>query len=220
MSIQGFIFDLDGVVTDTAEYHFLAWKRLADKLGWNFDREVNERLRGVSRMDSIRIILEHNKASMPDDELSRWANKKNENYVASLQEVTPDDYLPGARELLEEIKAEGFRIALGSSSKNARTVLDRLQALAYFDAIADGNSVSRSKPAPDIFEFAARELVLNPASCIVFEDAESGIDAAIAGGFPNVGIGPQERLGHADVRFDSMEEATLTAVRSAFPDRF
>jgi len=220
MNIKGFIFDLDGVITDTAEYHYLAWKRLADELGWSFDREVNERLRGVSRMDSICIIQQHNGAVLSEEELTTWANKKNEIYVESLDGVTPEDYLPGAKELLEDLRHEGFKMALGSASKNAQTVLDRLGASVYFDVVGDGNSVKRSKPAPDIFLFAATGLGLEPGQCIVFEDAESGIDAAREGGFVSVGIGPEARVGHADLRFDSMADASLKAVKSALPGRF
>ncbi len=218
--IKGFIFDLDGVITDTAEQHFQAWKQLADEMGWDFDREINERLRGVSRMDSINIIKAHNKAEIPEDQLAELATKKNEYYLASLEEITSEDYLPGTRELLTHLKQEGFRVALGSASKNAAKVLQQLGATGYFDAIGDGNSVSKSKPAPDIFIYAAEKLGLKPEECVVYEDAEAGIDAAKAGGFHAVGIGPEERVGHADIRFDSMKKATLFEVKSHFADLF
>ncbi|WP_343486788.1 beta-phosphoglucomutase [Allomuricauda sp. d1] len=218
--IKGFIFDLDGVITDTAEQHFQAWKKLADEMGWHFDREVNEKLRGVSRMDSINIIRKHNKAKVPEDKLLELATKKNDYYVASLEEITPKDYLPGTKELLTHLRQEGFSVALGSASRNAAKVLQQLGATGYFDAIGDGNSVSKSKPAPDIFLYAAEKLGLKPEECVVYEDAEAGIDAAKAGGFHSVGIGPEERVGHADIRFDSMKEATLFAVKSHFKDLF
>ncbi|MEM1339464.1 MAG: beta-phosphoglucomutase [Bacteroidota bacterium] len=218
--IKGFIFDLDGVITDTAEQHFQAWKRLADEMGWDFDREVNEKLRGVSRMDSINIIKEHNKAEVNADKLLELATKKNAYYIDSLNEITPEDYLPGSKELLTHLRQEGFRVALGSASKNAAKVLQRLGATAYFDTIGDGNSVSKSKPAPDIFLYAAKKLGLKPEECLVYEDAEAGIDAAKAGGFHAVGIGPEERVGHADIRFDSMAEATLFEVKSHFDELF
>ncbi|MEM7485440.1 MAG: beta-phosphoglucomutase [Bacteroidota bacterium] len=218
--IKGFIFDLDGVITDTAELHYVAWKNLADERGWLFDREVNDKLRGISRTDSMKVILKHNNTSLDDETLAQLAKKKNDIYVASLDRMTPEDYLPGVQELLTNLRIEGFSVALGSASKNAIKVLEQLNAKAFFDVIGDGNSVSKSKPEPDIFLYGAEKLNLLPEECIVFEDAESGIDAAKAGGFHSIGIGPEERLGHADLRFDSMEEATLFEIKSYFKDLF
>ncbi|PWL37522.1 beta-phosphoglucomutase [Flagellimonas aquimarina] len=218
--IKGFIFDLDGVITDTAESHYKAWKKLSDDMGWDFDHEVNDKLRGISRMDSIQVILDHNNTSLDAETLAKLATKKNDIYVASLETMTPDDYLPGAKELLTHLRTEGFSVALGSASKNAIKVLEQLNASGYFDVIGDGNSVSKSKPEPDIFLYGAEKLNLQPEECIVFEDAESGIDAAKAGGFHSVGIGPKERLGHADLRFDTMAEATLFEIKSYFKDLF
>ena len=218
--IKGFIFDLDGVITDTAELHYQAWKKLTDDMGWAFDREVNEKLRGVSRMDSIHIIKDHNKAEISEEKLAELATLKNDIYVASLDQMTPDDYLPGAQEILNLLRKEGFLVALGSASKNSSKVLEQLEAKKYFDVIGDGNSVSKSKPAPDIFLFGAQQLGLKPEECIVYEDAESGVDAAKAGGFYSIGIGPKERVGHADLRFNSMAEATLFEVKSHFVELF
>ncbi len=218
--IKGFIFDLDGVITDTAELHFMAWKTLADAQGWQFNRDVNEKLRGISRIDSIKIILDHNHLVLDDAEMMALANQKNDIYVNSLDTVSPNDYLPGAEALLINLRVEGFLVALGSASKNSTKVLQQLQATKYFDVIGDGNSVSKSKPAPDIFLYGAKELGLKPQQCIVYEDAESGVDAAKAGGFHSVGIGPKERVGHADVRFGSMKEATLFMVKSHFHHLF
>lgn len=218
--IKGFVFDLDGVITDTAELHYLAWNALADQMSWKFDRTVNERLRGVSRIDSIRIIQQHNQTELAEHELIKLAALKNEIYVHSLDHISPNDYLPGALELLEKLKVQGFKIALGSASKNSQKVLRQLNALEYFDVIGDGNSVAKSKPAPDVFLFAAEQLKLKPEECIVYEDAEAGVDAAKTGGFYAVGIGPSNRVGHADIRFDSMREATLEAVQSFFDDLF
>lgn len=218
--IKGFIFDLDGVITDTAELHYLAWKKLSDDMGWEFDREVNERLRGVSRMDSINIIKDHNNAQIEESKLVELATLKNDIYVDSLDQMSPDDYLPGAQELLNLLRQEGFLVALGSASKNSTKVLTQLGAKKYFDVIGDGNSVSKSKPAPDIFLFGAKQLGLEPEECVVYEDAEAGVDAAKAGGFLSVGIGPADRVGHADVRFETMKEATLFAVKSHFRSFF
>ena len=218
--IKGFIFDLDGVITDTAELHYDAWKKLADEMGWEFDRDVNEKLRGISRMDSIKVIMDHNGVSLDENKIVGLATKKNDIYVNSLDGMTQEDYLPGARELLTHLRSEGFSVALGSASKNANKVLQQLKATHYFDVIGDGNSVSKSKPAPDIFLFASEKLGLRPENCIVFEDAEKGIDAAKAGNFLSVGIGPEERVGHADIRFNTMKEATLFEVKSHFKDLF
>ena len=211
---------MDGVITDTAELHYLAWKKLSDDMGWAFDREVNEQLRGVSRMDSINIIKAHNHAEIDETRLVELATLKNEIYVDSLDSMSPDDYLPGAQELLNLLRVEGYKVALGSASKNSTKVLTQLGAKKYFDVIGDGNSVSKSKPAPDIFLFGAEQLDLTPEECIVYEDAEAGIDAAKAGGFHTVGIGPEDRVGHADVRFETVKEATLFAVKSHFKELF
>lgn len=218
--IKGVIFDLDGVITDTAELHYSAWKALCEEMGWHFDRQLNESLRGISRLDSIRTIMDHNKVSLDPDRIEELAEKKNKIYVESLGGMTEEDFLPGARELLTHLRNEGFGVALGSSSKNAVKVLQQLNAIRYFDFIGDGNTVAKSKPAPDIFLHAAAQLKLPPNRCLVFEDAEKGIDAAKAGGFHCVGIGPEERVGHADIRFDSMKEATLFEVKSHFKDLF
>ena len=211
---------MDGVVTDTAELHYAAWKKLADDMGWQFDRDLNEKLRGISRMDSIKVIMDHNNVSLDDKTIVELATKKNDIYVESLDSMTQEDYLPGAKELLTHLRSEGFSVALGSASKNANKVLKQLNATYFFDVIGDGNSVSKSKPAPDIFLYASEKLGLPPENCIVFEDAEKGIDAAKAGKFHSVGIGPEERVGHADIRFNTMKEATLFEVKSHFKDLF
>ncbi|MEO1546371.1 MAG: beta-phosphoglucomutase [Bacteroidota bacterium] len=218
--IKGFIFDLDGVITDTAEQHYVAWKKLSDQMGWQFDRELNDQLRGISRLDSIKVILDHNQIEISEEELNHLATEKNEKYVESLDEITPTDFLPGAEELLTHLRQEGFNVALGSASKNAKKVLEQLNAIRYFDVIGDGNSVSKSKPDPAIFLYGAEKLGLQPEECIVFEDAEKGIDAANAGGFYSVGIGPQDRVGHSDLRFDEMSQATLFEIKSYFKDLF
>lgn len=218
--IKGFIFDLDGVIIDTAENHYLAWKKMADQVEWNFDRELNDQLRGISRMDSIQIIANHNKAKVDTSKLEDLATTKNTFYLESLEEITSEDFLPGAQELLTHIRQEGFGVALGSASKNASKVLDQLKAKHYFDIIGDGNSVAKSKPEPDIFLYGADKLGCQPDECVVFEDAKKGVDAAKTGGFHSVGIGPKSRVGHADLRFDSMEDATLFAVKSHFNTLF
>ena len=218
--IKAFIFDLDGVITDTAEYHFLSWKRLTDEIGWRFDREINEQLRGVSRLDSIQIIADHNQLNLTSDELNKLANEKNQYYVDSLDQISTDDYLPGVRTLLDDLKSEGVKIGLGSASKNSRKVLEQLEALSYFDVIGDGNSVAKSKPAPDIFLHVAKQLEVEPSESIVVEDAESGVEAAKTGGFHCIGIGPHDRVGKADLVFASTAQATLAKIKSDLSQLF
>jgi beta-phosphoglucomutase len=207
MPIQGFIFDLDGVITDTAEYHYRAWKRLADELGIPFTREENEALRGIPRRESLLLMLKGR--SYPEDVLTELMERKNGYYLEFIREISPRDLLPGARELLQEIRAAGLKIALGSASKNAREVIERLGITDLFDAIADGYSVTRQKPAPDLFLHAAHLLDLPPTACVVVEDAAAGVEAALAGGFYVVGIGPQERVGRAHLVIPSLSGIRL-----------
>ena len=205
--IKGIIFDLDGVLTDTAEYHYRGWKRLADKEGIPFTREDNELLRGIPRRESLMLILKNR--IYPEEKILEMMERKNNYYLEFIREVSPKDLLPGARELLEEIRRVGLRSALGSASKNAPDVVRRLGIENLLDAISDGNSVARQKPAPDLFLHAARQLNLKPEECVVVEDAAAGIEAARAGGFHMVGLGPPERVGQADVMFPSLEGVHL-----------
>ncbi len=213
MSVRGFIFDLDGVLTDTAEHHFRAWKRLADEEGWPFTRADNERLRGVARRESLLLIL--NGRPVAEAQLLEMLARKNQYYLEYIEEISPRDWLPGARELLEEIHAAGLKTALGSASKNARQVVDQLGVGGLLDAMADGHSVQRPKPAPDLFLYAAGQLGLTPPACVVVEDAAAGIDAARAGGFRCVGLGPRERVGKADAVFPSLEGVGLADILAA-----
>jgi len=187
LDIRAFIFDLDGVITDTAEYHFLAWKRLADEEGIPFTRQDNEALRGVSRRESLNRMLK----GRPIDEATAqaWMQRKNDYYVASLDQITPANVLPGALNLLDEAHAAGILTGIGSASKNARPVLEKLGIADKFDAIGDGYSVVNTKPAPDLFIWTAGRLNVAPTQAVVFEDAEAGIAAALTGGFWAVGIG-------------------------------
>jgi beta-phosphoglucomutase len=212
-TIKGFIFDLDGVLTDTAEYHYRGWKRLADEEGIPFTREDNETLRGIPRRESLMLILKER--AYPEDRILQMMERKNNYYLDFIKEISPRDLLPGARELLEEIDAAGLKSALGSASKNAPDVVRRLGIADLLDAISDGNSVERQKPAPDLFLHAARQLNLNPGECAVVEDAAAGIQAARAGGFHTVGLGPRQRVGEADVIFASLEGVHLNMLLSA-----
>jgi beta-phosphoglucomutase len=215
--IRGFIFDLDGVLTDTAEYHYLGWKRLADEAGIPFTREDNEALRGVSRRESLMRMLKGR--TLPEAQLQELMERKNRYYHESIQKISPQDLLPGAKELLEEICAAGFKTAIGSASKNAKPVIERLGIANLIDAIADGYSVARQKPAPDLFLFAAQELGLPPSECVVFEDAAAGIEAARAGGFHTVGLGPPSRVGDAGVVLPDLKGVHLQPLLRALEAR-
>jgi beta-phosphoglucomutase len=213
--IRAFIFDLDGVITDTAEYHYRGWKRLAEEEGLAFTREDNEQLRGIPRRESLLLILKDR--LYPEDYILEMMERKNKYYLEFIREISPRDLLPGAKELLEEIHAAGLKNALGSASKNAIEVLDRLGIRSLFDAIADGHSVERQKPAPDLFLHAAGQLGLAPEDCVVVEDAAAGIEAANAGGFHSIGLGPWERVAKAEAVFPSLSglhlEGIFTALR-------
>ncbi len=185
--IQGFIFDLDGVLTDTAEYHYRAWQKLADEENIPFDRQANEALRGVSRRESLLLIIGDRPYSAA--ELQAMMDRKNRYYVESITSITPQDVLPGVIELLDELRRSGIKIAIGSASKNARTVIEKLGITDRVDVITDGNSVDRPKPAPDLFLYAAAQLGLDPTHCAVVEDAPAGIAAAIAAGMWAIGLG-------------------------------
>ena len=200
---RGIIFDLDGVLTDTSEFHYLGWKRLADEEGIPFDRQANEALRGVSRRDSLLLILGDRPAT--EKQIQEMMARKNRYYQEFIEEMTPANLLPGALELLDELRAAGINVAIGSASKNAATVIEELGIGDRADAISDGYSVERQKPAPDLFLHAAAQLGLAPEQCVVVEDAASGVEAALAGGMWAVGLGPVERVGVAHVVLPSLE---------------
>ncbi len=208
--IEAFIFDLDGVLTDTAEYHYLAWKRLADEEGLPFSRKDNEQLRGVSRRASLDLILKGRNVS--EKKIQEMMDRKNGYYRSYLETVSEKDLLSGAVELLDRLKKKGIRLALASASKNAPTVIDKLGIVGYFEVIADGNSVEKTKPAPDLFLYAAEQLNLEPQVCLVIEDAEAGIAAAQAAGMHTIGIGPVERVGAADFVYPSVAEIKVEEI--------
>lgn len=212
-TVSGFIFDLDGVLTDTAEYHYRAWLRLAEEVGLPFDRAANEQLRGVSRRESLLRLLAGR--LYPEREIEAMMARKNSFYVEAIAAITPADVLLGARELLEEIRTAGLKTALGSASQNAGEVLDRLGLRPLLDVVADGNSVARQKPAPDLFLHAAALLRLPPGQCVVVEDAAAGVEAALAGGFRTVGLGPPERVGAAEVVLPSLAGVRLADLLQA-----
>ena len=195
MTYQAVLFDLDGVITDTAEYHYLAWKKLAEEQGIHIDRAFNEQLKGVSRDDSLRRILAHGGKSVDDAEFARLTTRKNDNYVEMIQAVRPEDVYPGILALLQALRAAGKKIALASASKNGPFLLEKMQLTSFFDAIADPAAVAHSKPAPDIFLAAAQGVGVDIRDCIGIEDAAAGITAIKAAGALPVGVGKAEDLG-------------------------
>ena len=207
MTIKAFIFDLDGVLTDTAEYHYRGWKRLAEELGIPFSREDNEALRGIPRRASLVAVLKGR--AFPEAQILEMMERKNLYYLEFIREISARDLLPGARELLIEMRAAGLKTALGSASKNAAEVIQRLGIESLLDAVSDGDSVERQKPAPDLFLHAAAQLRFPPAECVVVEDASAGIEAARAGGFRCIGLGPRERVSGADVIYPALSEVHL-----------
>ncbi|GAB7086917.1 beta-phosphoglucomutase [Marinifilum fragile] len=197
--ISACIFDLDGVVVDTAKYHYIAWKSLANELGFDFTEEDNERLKGVSRMRSLDILLEIGGVELDEQTKLELADKKNKNYVEYILKMTPDEILPGVKDFFNELKAKEIKIALGSASKNAMTILNQLELTDYFDAVVDGTHVSNAKPDPEVFLKGAELLGVSPSECVVFEDAEAGVEAAINGNMNCVGIGSPDVLGKANI---------------------
>lgn len=189
MHSYGFLFDLDGVLVDTARFHFLAWRRLAHSLGFDFSEAQNEQLKGVSRVESLNKILNWAGQTKTDDEKAVLMDLKNTWYLELVHAMDPDEVLPGARTFLDAAQRAGIRIGLGSASKNAQLILDRTRLTPYFDTIVDGNRATLSKPNPQVFAMGAVDLGLEPRNCVVFEDAPAGVEAARAAGMVAVGIG-------------------------------
>ena len=189
MKYKGIIFDLDGVICSTDEYHYLAWKALADRLQISFDRERNNLLRGVSRMESLEIILEKSERRFSDQEKKELAAEKNDLYRKLLGKMTPEDLPAGVKSTLEALRGRGLKLAIGSSSKNTPYILERIGLDSWFDAVADGNCITRSKPDPEVFLKAAGMIGLSPENCLVVEDAHAGVEAAEAGRFDCAAIG-------------------------------
>jgi beta-phosphoglucomutase len=193
------IFDLDGVIVDTAKYHYLAWRALATELGFEFTQEHNERLKGVSRIRSLEIMLEVGNVTLSEEEKFKVADKKNAIYVSYIEKMTPDEILPGVLNFLNIIRSKGIKTALGSASKNTPLILERTNLKKMFDVVVDGNMVSKAKPDPEVFLKGAELLLVDSAKCCVFEDAFAGVEAAHRAGMHCVGIGNQDVLSEADI---------------------
>jgi beta-phosphoglucomutase len=213
MKIRACIFDLDGVIVDTAKYHFLAWKKLAEQLGINFTEKDNERLKGVSRMESLEIILELGKKSIGQNKKIELATLKNLWYNDYIRKMTPEEILPGSLDFINELKKADILVAVGSASKNTPLILDRVGIIEFFDAVADGNNVEKAKPDPEVFLKASNMLGIEPGKCIVFEDAIAGVQAALNAGMICVGIGSPAVLKNAHFVVKGLYEMSLEKLK-------
>jgi beta-phosphoglucomutase len=212
-NIKACIFDLDGVIVDTATYHYKAWKRLANELGFDLTPEQNEQLKGISRMKSLDILLDIGNMQANGDEKQALANKKNSWYREYILQMTPEDILPGTLELFNGLKSSGIKIGVGSASKNARTILSQIEIEEYLDSIVDGNKVSMAKPDPEVFLIGAEEMHEEPENCVVFEDAQSGVQAANAGGMYSIGVGSPKILHEANLIISGLHEMTIEKLK-------
>lgn len=214
MNKKGFIFDLDGVIVDTAKYHFLAWQKLAKSIGIDFSHEQNEQLKGVSRVKSLEKILAWGNKTISEDKFNALMASKNDDYLSFIAKMNHDEILPDVPKVLNYLKEQDQPISLGSASKNARQILEKVDLLKQFDAIADGNDVSKAKPDPEVFLIAAKALNIKPEDCIVFEDSVAGVQAANTANMISIGIGEKSVLHEADYVFSD-----FTEIDTAFIDK-
>ncbi|AFK05164.1 beta-phosphoglucomutase [Emticicia oligotrophica DSM 17448] len=212
--IKGFLFDLDGVIVETAIFHYQAWRKMANDLGFDISEEFNESLKGVSRMDSLNLILQHGNVMLSEEEKLILAAKKNEHYLTLVSQMTSDDILPGVKDFFEQIKKTDIKIALGSVSKNAKMILEGVGLINDFDAIIDGTKISNGKPDPEVFLKGAEELGLQANECLVFEDAVAGVEAGKRAGMKVIGIGHENVLTQADLVLKSFENINLSDLLS------
>ena len=203
------LFDLDGVIVDTAIYHFQAWRRLANELGFDFTEHQNEQLKGISRMESLELILKWGNVLLSDEEKIEWATRKNAWYLESVMQMTPNEVLKGVPEFLKELRANGIKVALGSASKNSRLILEKIKMIEFFDVIIDGNNITKGKPDPQVFLMGAEATNCKPIDCVVFEDALAGVQAGKAGGMRVIGVGDPKILNEADFVIKGFEEMTI-----------
>ena len=209
MQKTGFIFDLDGVIVDTAKYHYLAWKKLANELGFEFTLEQNEQFKGVSRKRCLEILLDIGGIDASQEQFDQWMIEKNEDYLTYIENMNESELLPDVRKVLNYLKDRQTPIALGSASKNARPILEKVKLLPYFDVIVDGNSVTKAKPDPEVFLIASEQLKVKPEHCVVFEDAVAGIKAANTAKMVSIGIGDANTLSEAKYNFKDFTEIDM-----------
>lgn len=210
--IKGFLFDLDGVIVETAGFHYQAWRQMANYLGFDISKEFNETLKGVSRVDSLNLILKHGGIELSEEEKAALATKKNDNYLSLVSKMTPDDILPGVKDFFAQIKHTDIKISLGSVSKNSKMILEKVGLLNEFDAIIDGTNITKGKPDPEVFLKGATALGLENAECLVFEDAVAGVEAGINAGMKVVGIGKAEVLTKANFVLAGFEGVELNSL--------
>ncbi|WP_286761463.1 beta-phosphoglucomutase [Salegentibacter sp. UBA1130] len=210
---KGVIFDLDGVIVDTAKFHFLAWRKLANDLGFDFTKAQNEQLKGVSRVESLKKILEWGELELSKTEFKRQMALKNENYLSYVAKMDDDEILPGVQKVIDYLIENNIPFALGSASKNARNILKKINLLEKFDAIVDGNDVNKAKPDPEVFLIAAEKININPENSIVFEDSVAGVQAANNANMMSIGIGEKEILGEADYVFNDFTEIDIDFIK-------
>lgn len=216
MKLEACLFDLDGVLVDTAKFHYLAWKQLANSLGFDFTTDQNEALKGVSRMDSLKKILHWGNLVLPKEKEEELATLKNQWYVEMITDMTESDILPGAIPLLDELKQQHISIGLGSASKNAPLILLKTGLMPYFDAIVDGTIVNKSKPDPEVFLKGAELLSKDPRSCVVFEDASAGVEAGLLANMKVIGVGSPIELSSAHIVVTNLTEIDLKSIQNLF----
>jgi len=210
---KGFIFDLDGVIVDTAKYHYLAWKKLANHLGFEFTKEQNELFKGVSRKRCLEILLEIGNREATQEEFDTWMVEKNVDYLQYIENMDESEILPDVPKVLEFLKQKDIPIALGSASKNAQPILEKVKLLHYFDTIVDGNNVTKAKPDPEVFLLAAKKLGVDASDCVVFEDAVAGVEAANAANMMSIGIGEKDVLSKAQFIFKNFTEINTKFIK-------
>ncbi|GAB7256881.1 beta-phosphoglucomutase [Polaribacter sp. OB-PA-B3] len=213
MNKKGFIFDLDGVIVDTAKYHYLAWKKLANQLGFEFTEEQNELFKGVSRKRCLEILLEIGNREATKEEFDTWMIDKNVDYLEYIKNMDASEILPDVPKILQFLKENNVPIALGSASKNAQPILEKVGLLHYFDTIVDGNNVTKAKPDPEVFLLAAKQLNVLPENCVVFEDAVAGVEAANAANMVSIGIGDNKVLTEAQFNFVDFTEINTDFIK-------
>ncbi|QWX83209.1 beta-phosphoglucomutase [Cellulophaga sp. HaHaR_3_176] len=214
MNSTGFIFDLDGVIVDTAKYHYLAWKKLANELGFEFTKEQNELFKGVSRKRCLEILLDIGNITATQEQFDTWMVEKNIDYLAYIEKMDASEILPDVPKILQFLKDKNIPIALGSASKNAKPILEKVNLLHYFDAIVDGNNVTKAKPDPEVFLIAAKQLGISANNCVVFEDAKAGIQAANAANMVSIGIGDSSILTAAKYNFKNFTEIDFSFLKT------
>ena len=213
LKYKAVLFDLDGVIVTTDECHYKGWKKLADEEDIYFDRTINQRQRGVSRMESLEVLLEKAEKEYTESEKNEMAERKNNYYREYIKSLTPDDILPGVMDFCTMLRENGVKLAIGSSSKNTPTILEGIGLESYFDGVADGNQITKSKPDPEVFLLAAKLVGVDPSDCLVVEDAEAGVEAALAGGMDVLGVGDAVKGTNATYKAENIAKIDASLIK-------